>query len=176
MAKVICGIDPGLSGAIAFYFVDHPERVAAFDMPIVDGRVNAVGISQLIEQFVPEAAVVELVGAMPGQGVASMFNFGRAVGVAIGVLAAHKIPIHFPTPTKWKRYFALGKDKEESRRLAIERWPLCADLFSLKKHHGRAEACLLAVYGNEVSFRQIEAPPCFAEPETKKRRGHTKAP
>jgi crossover junction endodeoxyribonuclease RuvC len=157
MAKCICGIDPGLSGAIAFFYPEHAERVAVYDMPLVDGRVNAAGISQLMEQFNPDCAVVELVGAMPGQGVTSMFNFGRAVGVVVGVLAAHKVAVHFPTPTKWKRYFALGKDKEESRRLAIERWPLCADSFSLKKHHGRAEACLLAAYGNEVVWSQSHA-------------------
>lgn len=157
MAKVICGIDPGLSGAIAFLFPDHPERVAVYDMPLVDGKINGVGLAQLVEQFNPDCAVVELVGAMPGQGVSSMFNFGRAVGVAIGVLAAHKVPVHFPTPTKWKRHFNLGKDKEESRSLAIERWPLCAESFSLRKHHGRAEACLLAAYGGEVVWSAANA-------------------
>jgi hypothetical protein len=36
-ASCIMGIDPGLSGAIAFYFPDAPGRCAVEDMPVVDG-------------------------------------------------------------------------------------------------------------------------------------------
>jgi hypothetical protein len=36
----ILGVDPGISGAIAFYFPAAPNRVAAEDMPIVASEVD----------------------------------------------------------------------------------------------------------------------------------------
>jgi hypothetical protein len=41
-AKSLCilGIDPGLSGATAWYFPAAPDRVAAEDMPVVGGAVH----------------------------------------------------------------------------------------------------------------------------------------
>ena len=41
----------------------------------------------------PDSAIIEKVGAMPGQGVSSMFQFGRSVGMVEGVLAALQIPV-----------------------------------------------------------------------------------
>jgi crossover junction endodeoxyribonuclease RuvC len=154
----IAGIDPGITGGVAFYFPSRPERIAAYDMPNVDGRVNATELSMLIEQFKPDGVVIELVGAVRGNGLTSMFNFGRAFGTAIGVVSAQKIPVHFPTPTKWKKHFTLSTDKEESRRRAVERWPACADSFSRRKDHNRAEAAFLALYGAEVAFRFVGDP------------------
>ena len=49
---------------------------------------------------------VELVHAMPGQGVTSMFTFGQVCGVILGVLAAlGHVPVR-PTPQRWQK--ALG--------------------------------------------------------------------
>jgi crossover junction endodeoxyribonuclease RuvC len=101
----------------------------------------------------PDACVIELVSSRPGQGVASMFNFGMSFGVAIGVVQALNIPLHFVTPTKWKKYFSLSSDKEESRRRAINLWPESADRFSRRKDEGRAEAALMAKWGAETVFR-----------------------
>jgi hypothetical protein len=39
-APCILGIDPGISGAIAFFFPVAPDRVAAEDMPVVAGEVD----------------------------------------------------------------------------------------------------------------------------------------
>ena len=173
MSHCYAGIDPGISGGVAFYFPAAPERVAVYDMPTVDGRVNAVALSQLFEQFLPAGVVIEAASARAGQGVTSMFNFGRATGTAVGVAAAHKVPVESPTPQKWKKHYGLTADKCHSRRRAIERWPSCAEQFQKVKDHNKAEAAFLALYAAEVAFRQVE--PCFAEPATKKTRGHTKA-
>ena len=48
---------------------------------------------------------------------------------------------------RWKKYFGLVKtDKEASRQKALELFPAAARFLSLKKHHGRAEAILIAHY------------------------------
>jgi hypothetical protein len=45
-----------------------------------------------------------------------------------------------------------GKEgKEQARERAIELFPQCATSFNLKKHHGRAEAALLAVYASTLT-------------------------
>jgi hypothetical protein len=49
------------------------------------------------------------------------------------------------TPAAWKKVLNLSKDKEQSRKMAIERWPAHAASFSRVKDEGRAEAALLGL-------------------------------
>jgi crossover junction endodeoxyribonuclease RuvC len=148
--RCILGIDPGISGAIAFYFPGISSRVAAEDMPTAGGEVNAAGLADRIRKMRPDVAVIERVGAMPGQGVSSTFKFGASFGVACGVLAALEIPCHRVSPASWKKHFRLSSDKEASRALALRLFPATAEHFSRKKDDGRAEAALIARYGSEV--------------------------
>lgn len=149
--NIIMGVDPGLSGAIAYY-VPAQDRIFAEDMPVADGHVDAASLARSIRDFAPEVALVEQVGSMPGQGVASTFKFGRSYGVVLGVITALGIPLHLVTPSKWKRHFRLSANKEQSRAYALRMWPTRADLFGMKKHDGRAEAALLALYANAHSM------------------------
>ena len=82
---------------------------------------------------------------MPGQGTRSMFTTGDGYGLSIGLVTTLQLPYTSVRSGVWKRSLALGKDKEASRLRAIQLYP-GADL-RLKKHHGRAEALLLASYG-----------------------------
>ena len=144
MSVIVCGIDPGLSGAVAWYW---PETgaVAVEDMPTVDGAVNGAALADMIRAMQPVGALIEQVASRPGQGVSSVFTFGRGYGTVIGVVQACGVPLEFATPGRWKKYYRLGPDKEEARAKAIHLWPSCKD-FSRKRDHGRAESCLLARY------------------------------
>jgi hypothetical protein len=148
--RCILGIDPGISGAIAFFFPDHPERVACEDVPIAAGNIDAVTLAARIAIMAPDVVIIEQVGAMPGQGVSSMFKFGRAFGTVIGVVGALKLPLHMVAPSRWKSHFRLSADKEEARALALRTFPACGGQFQRKKDHGRAEAALIARYGAET--------------------------
>lgn len=151
MTRCVLAIDPGASGACVFYFPDEaPGRIAVHDMPVADGQVSCVHLASLVRQYGPTEAIVELVGARPGQGVSSMFRFGASVGAVYGVLGALAIPYSQVTPGKWKRRLALGADKEEARALALRTFPAVADRFARKRDHGRAEAALLAYYAAHV--------------------------
>lgn len=152
MADNLCifANDPGASGACAFYFTAHPDTVSVEDTPVADGRVDPASLARRIEIMRPDLAIIERVGAMPGQGVSSMFNFGQAYGAVIGVVAALKVPVHFVTPAKWKKHFGLSADKEQARAKALQLWPARAELFSRKKDHGRVEAALLARFAAEA--------------------------
>jgi len=147
---IVMGVDPGISGAIAFYFPMVPGRIAVDDMPLAGGEVNVNELARLVRIHRPSVAVIERVSAMPGQGVVSMFNFGRAYGDVRGVIGALDVPLHLVTPQKWKKHFGLSSDKEQSRLRAIRTFPSVAESFKLKKHDGRAEAALIALYGAEV--------------------------
>lgn len=153
MTTCILGVDPGISGAVAFYWPHAPDRVVAEDFPTVAGRIDAITLTGRIRQLRPELAILEAVGAMPGQGVSSTFKFGVAYGTALGILASLCIPVRFVSPTVWKKHWRLDRDKEKSRALAIQLFPTCAGHFARKKDHNRAEAALIARYGAEVICR-----------------------
>ncbi|MDT3686483.1 MAG: hypothetical protein RO009_15725 [Pseudorhodoplanes sp.] len=151
-ARCILGIDPGVTGGVAFYFPDQPTVIVAEDIPNVAGEVDADAFAARLKQMRPDFAVIERAGAMPGQGVSSTFKFGAAYGALCGVVAALGIPSHRVAPAVWKRHFKLDRDKEKSRALAVQLWP-GAGCFSRKSDHGRAEAALIARWGAAVAFQ-----------------------
>lgn len=161
MARCILGIDPGLSGACAFYSLGEPASMVVYDMPAADGEVSTTVLAELIERHRPTEAIVERVGSMPKQGVASTFKFGLSVGAVHGVLGALKIPYVRETPAKWKRRMSLNADKDKSRAMAMRLFPDAAGQFKRKKDDGRAEAAVLAYYRAHVmnggSAYEVEA-------------------
>jgi Holliday junction resolvasome RuvABC endonuclease subunit len=146
----ILGVDPGASGALAFYWPSEPTLISVMDMPLADGKVCPVQLRNAIATVRPSVAWVEKVHAMPGQGVTSMFNFGVSFGVTKGVILALDVPLHFTRPNQWKKAFGLRADKEQARELAIRLWPEHGERFARKKDAGRAEAALIARYGSGV--------------------------
>ena len=151
---MIIGIDPGLTGALVL-MNNNGDIYEIADMPIsakTNGKgqqVNAVQLCELLQQFSRykiDAVVIERVHAMPGQGVTSVFGFGRSLGVVEGVAAACCFPVKWVTPQNWKKKFSLiGKDKDASRTLVIERYPSHSELFKRKKDIGRADAVLIGL-------------------------------
>lgn len=143
----LLGIDPGsVSGAYAFLQEDTAGRsVQVGDLPVVDRMVNGAEFARLIQQNRPDCAIVELVSAMPKQGSASGFRFGKGAGIIEGILLGLGVRTYLVPPSKWKPTLRLSTDKERSRALAIRLFPDTIGL-ELKKHHGRAEALLLAYY------------------------------
>lgn len=157
MTALVLGVDPGVSGALAVLdaggvLVDH------LHMPVIQGgkraRVNAAAVAQFLLGFQDQRliAYVEQVGAMPGQGTASMFSFGHAAGTVEGVLAALGIPLELVAPAAWKRYYGLiGKPKDAARARAVQLYPQAP--LSRKKDCALADALLLARYGLERAGR-----------------------
>jgi hypothetical protein len=152
----VIGVDIGNTGAIAL-LTEAGELVDVVDMPTLnDGpRHRATINAPLLAAIVAGApsvriAYVELVGPRPGEGSAGAFSFGRARGVAEGVLAAAGVPVQLLAPAAWKRAVGIppGRDQKDlARSKAIARWPARAGLFERVKDADRAEACLIAVAG-----------------------------
>jgi crossover junction endodeoxyribonuclease RuvC len=162
-ASLVIGIDPGLHGALAFRF----ERgLVVHNMPIFEiarggkkkHEVDPAGLAQLLESGLRSgtaSAFVEQVGAMPGQGVTSMFAFGQSYGIILGVLAALRIPYTRVPPITWKKAMGVRGGKDASRARASELMPEDAATWKRVKDEGRAEAALIALYG----LRQLERVP-----------------
>lgn len=92
-------------------------------------------------------AVVEDVHAMPKQGVSSSFSFGFVCGVIQAMVVAHDIPMTLVKPERWKLKMNVTKDKDKTRQRASQIFPTCAHQWTRKCDDGRAEAALLAYYG-----------------------------
>jgi crossover junction endodeoxyribonuclease RuvC len=152
---IVCGIDPGLSGGVAFLDTAAGAVLDVADMPTLaltrggknKREVDMHALARLIAERRPGHAFVEQVGAMPGQGVSSVFAFGKSFGIAMGVLAATGIPMTFVAPIAWKRALRVPAAKDGARARASQLLPAAAHLWPLVKHDGRAEAALIGIYG-----------------------------
>ena len=151
--KRIIGIDVGLNGAIAM--MRGETLTGVVDMPTVtldrNGKAKRqISIPELIailDEFKPEEAYIEKVFAMAGQGVTSVFSFGRSLGAIEGVIAARLIKTTLVTPQVWQKAMGVTGGKDGARARAMEVFPWQASLFKLKKHDGRADAALIAAWG-----------------------------
>lgn len=137
------GIDPGKDGALAVLYPDGSVYVLPFDKA---GYVSV--LTGLHEGYVK--AILEHVGAMPGQGSVSMFHFGENFGWLQGVLDTLMIPYELVRPQKWKKEFSCTSDKNTSIKVAKRLFPK-TDLRRTPKckgpHDGICEALLMAEYG-----------------------------
>ena len=153
---IVCGIDPGMGGALAVIsngtYCGKPISwvIDTCCMPTMGEKTKRLVDGNAVRRFIVERdvefVVIEQVGAMPGQGTASMFRFGVAFGQVIGIIQGLGLPHAFVTPQTWKKAMGLSKDKTLSRRRAIERLPGAAEQFQRVKDADRAEAALLALY------------------------------
>lgn len=154
--QFVIGVDPGASGALVWLTADGAIH-AVEDMPHHDGVVSGALVADMVRQHSGISCTVawlELVGAMPRQGISSSFKFARAFGTVIGALEALRIPTNYVTPAAWKRAAGLSKDKGQSRRRAVELWPNHSHLFARVKDDGRAEAALIARHGLLITNNQ----------------------
>lgn len=153
---LILGVDPGLTGAIAFYDPVLKSIHHVSDIPL-NPKTNTIDLYQLSNlinghSLSTALACVEDPSSMPGQGVVSMFTFGKVCGTINGIVASNNIPLFHVKPSVWKKILGLTSDKNLSRAMASQMFPKQADLFKRKKDDGRAEAALLAFFGTRFLY------------------------
>lgn len=147
--RLVLAVDPGLSGAIAL--AGRGMLQVCRDFKTLEDIPRAV--RKLIQFTVPDCLIIEQVGAMPGQGVCSMFSFGKSTGTALGSLwtALPLIPVEEVHPLRWQNYFRKTCDIPrpqpfDSQALATKLLPQHAGLFIRKKDHNTADAVLIALW------------------------------
>ena len=155
----IIGIDPGLSGGIAWIDDDdiyaHPTPETDKDFELMLSGLASFYLDGL-------TAYVEKVSASPQMGVVSAFKFGRSVGSIHMALLANDIRIEYVTPQKWQKEFGLivkgrgmGQDDTSKKNRNKAK---AQELFPCKKiTHAIADAMLIAEYGRRELSRQAAA-------------------
>lgn len=153
--KVSIGIDPGYTGAIAIITNSNPYFV--YDMPVIKigtkTELDMVGIKSLLEGYKNHETSIylEKAQAMPGQGISSTANYIKGYGQIIGLLFGMGISFSLVHPVTWKNKMMrdMPKEKNSSVIRCQQIYPRFSEQFlKLKKHHGRADAILIAVYGD----------------------------
>lgn len=138
------GIDPGKEGAIAFVTDDGAQ---VYDLPQVSDKSlcwvdGGLLLSILLNHPGKKQAIVERISCRPGQAAGGVLNYGAGFGAIMGVLQSIQVSVELVTPACWKRWYGLTDDKDLSLHKARLLFPNCE--LTLKKHHGRAEALLIA--------------------------------
>jgi hypothetical protein len=153
---IICGIDPGLSGALAF--LDHRgELLALDDIPTMQnpdaGRkttikreVDVLALRDLLRLRIPadEEALVflEHVSTVGGRGTQAMLSLASTKAAIASVARLLYLPINRVHPAAWKRFYGLDGDKVACLEKARELYPDAP--LTRAKDHNRAEALLIA--------------------------------
>lgn len=111
--STIVGIDPGMSGGVT---VIQGDVISIFDVPLQQGVksnkhkkvYNVQAMAEILRPFKGQKTLIciESVHAMKSQGVTSMFNFGRGLGLWEGITAGLNCKVEFFTPQTWKKQWA----------------------------------------------------------------------
>jgi len=144
----VLSIDPGQSGAVC--------RLGRGRLDVLRDFKTGADIARAVRDLAGGVshAIMELVSAMPGQGVCSMFSFGRAAGAADGALALAlpaDVIVEEVAPQKWQNFFRelLQIPKEvdfDSREIAAKLLPASRPFLERKKDHNTGDALLLACW------------------------------
>jgi crossover junction endodeoxyribonuclease RuvC len=123
-------------------------------MPLVDHEINGDDLSAffMVARFTNPVLYLERVSARPGQGVTSMFTFGKGYGYVQGIAKGWGIPVRLVSPVVWKRV-VLSKDYAHDKDGAVA---FCQHTYpdvSLipegcrVPHDGICDALCIATYG-----------------------------
>jgi crossover junction endodeoxyribonuclease RuvC len=164
MTALILGIDPDAYGALAFINRDTGVLVDVIDMPVLDLKpaklVDGAQLAAILDEWATRIgeAYVERQWARPTDPPSFAFRVGHNYGTCCGVIRAHFIKLHNPSPQAWKKDMGVTSEKDSSRAEASMRFPADCRRWALKKHHGRAEAVLIAAYGRRELLRENRQP------------------
>ena len=140
--KRFIGIDSGAKGAVAMLSEEGGIEIYPMDYRVLKEALKRWSEDDCI-------CCLEKVGAMPKQGVTSMFNFGIAYGRLLQALEDFDIPYQEITPQRWKKEFGLNSEKVKSIETAHKLFPN-ANLRPTERcrvdNDGMAEALLMACY------------------------------
>jgi crossover junction endodeoxyribonuclease RuvC len=185
MEMRILGIDPGKDGGFFLVEVDESWTSVSGKMAVMPTRTRDAGFLKtkkgrlkrdkhgnkivrrktevdpeamvaLLRDMDPDYIFLEDVSARPGQGVTSMFSFGRSFGDVRTAGAWLGCPLELARPQDWQKVAFADEDKGEkdpkvlSTRVATKLWP-DMDLRKSSRcqnvHDGICDAACIAEYG-----------------------------
>lgn len=163
MTALVLGIDPDAFGALALVDRETGALVELFDMPSLELKparlVDVAQVAAILDEWSTRIgdAYIERAWARPTDPPSFAFRVGHNYGALCGVVRAHFIRLHLPSPQAWKKAMGVTSEKDSSRAEASIRYPKDCVRWRFKKNHGRAEAVLIAAYGAGLSRRAVAA-------------------
>ena len=148
----ICGIDPGVTGALAVHKAGR--LIDVVDLPVLGKRVDGAALRELLsgEEML---VFLEDTHAMPKNGSIASFSLGLNTGIIIGVVESLSHPLVRVRPAAWKKKMSVTRqDKNALRGVVRELYPDWADYFTRVKDHNRAEAVLISRYGVAMNLQE----------------------
>jgi len=118
--KVSIGIDPGSSSGGITSIIETSGGLKEVSNIRLSKSTHAdivnyfKTIMECIEPETQARIVIERVSAMPGQGVSSMFKFGKGTGFLEACCSWSLISWEEKTPRTWQKSFGMKKDKDEA--------------------------------------------------------------
>lgn len=131
MGTIVAGIDPGREGAITIFNVKgkrllYKQEPRIYKLPWLSNDLDVYELAQIVASLDVKMVYLELVHAMPSQGVTSMFTFGKNYGAIMAMLMMTKTPFTLIRPQEWKKTVLIGlnwkKNKKAVYDWAIRRW------------------------------------------------------
>ncbi len=166
---IVIGVDPGLTGAFAFIDTEdgrvHVEDMWTIAIPeagpntTVKKEVDVLSMHEVVQEWLirgaPALAFMEHTSSV-GQVGQEQAKLSLAAGKAscLAVLRLAGVTVHRVTPVAWKRFYGIkepmpgGKglsQKKQALRLARDMYGV--EYLRLEKHHNRADALLIARWG-----------------------------
>ena len=145
------GIDPGVNGGVAI--IDDKWKDKAIEAVKCPDTIKDMADYLNVHCYdnIKTLCIIEKVHSFPGQGVRSVFTFGKNYGQWLGILASHDIPYKEVPPQTWmKHYGSMPRDRGQRKRhlkhLAQSLYP------SIKVTLYNADAILLANYSKMLSI------------------------
>ncbi len=156
---IFCGIDPGITGAVAAITGQGRVKLCAA-LPIMrNGKLAWCDGEELVSllsgynepQWIGPGyhVTIERAQPMPKQGVSSTFGYGVMFGSILQ--AMHWARVELVTASQWKRAMGLTSDKQTSLDKARMLFP--GVKLDRKCDHNRAEALLIAEWARAKSVK-----------------------
>lgn len=164
---LIMAADPGVTGAIASYDTTT-GRLSVHDMPVqkksigitvksVLDELEVLALMTMYRDLGARHFFLEQVNGFPGQSAPRAFNFGVGYGILRMASLACGYQLNPVPPAIWKNAMRAPKEKSASIQRATELVPTHSHLWSSgsqAQRSGRAEAAMLALYGERVLGNQ----------------------
>lgn len=160
---MLIAIDPGIRGAIAR--IDHNGGADVCDMPIrpkqgngkIRNEVDPKALQALLRELAPAdekgLVVMEALNTFAGGSVQTMGSLEATKAVITTVCELTGFDVALVSPKEWQRFFGIKKTPSEDTKtqsLRIARQLFGQHLCPLAKHDGRADALLIARYGQRT--------------------------
>jgi crossover junction endodeoxyribonuclease RuvC len=158
---IYLGIDPGLTGGLAW--MNKGELIETSIMPTADKFLDLWMLDNKLKRFSVDHAFLEKVHAMPGQGVSSMFKFGRVYGAIEALLVSNRIPYTLIPPQRWTKAIHAGQTEGDSKFKSLQAAKMFFPGYDFRKserakkaHMGMVDAALICEYGRGHAVSKTE--------------------